>query len=150
MRLSLDIDDTIVCAAAVPVDPPLSWWCRWRYPERVRRGTRTLLAELDRRGCEVWVYTTSHRSPRYLRGWFRRLGKRLGGVVNQSIHERTIGRQGPSKNPSAFGIDLHVDDSPGVQQEGKRHGFAVVVVSPHDPDWVARVLAAVDAFARPG
>jgi hypothetical protein len=33
--------------------------------------------------------------------------------------------------------------------EGKRHRFAVVVVSPADPDWAARVLEAVDARLDP-
>jgi hypothetical protein len=76
------------------------------------------------------------------------MGVRLGGVVNQTIHDRVIGRSfsaggHPSKYPPAFGINLHVDDSEGVAVEGKLHGFAVVVVRPDDPDWVERVLEAV-------
>jgi hypothetical protein len=66
----------------------------------------------------------------------------LGGVVNQHLHERIVGRQGPSKYPPAFGIDLHVDDSAGVWEEGQRHHFSVVVVSPEDPDWASQVLEA--------
>jgi hypothetical protein len=38
-----------------------------------------------------------------------------------------------------------VDDSDGVREEGEKYGFGVVVVSPEDPDWVQRVLEAVDA-----
>jgi hypothetical protein len=57
-----------------------------------------------------------------------------------------VGTRGPSKYPPAFGIHLHVDDSVGVAMEGQDHQFAVVVVSPEDPDWAARVLAAVDAY----
>ena len=49
----------------------------------------------------------------------------------------------PSKNPAAFGISLHVDDSDGVRLEGERHGFRVVVLSPDDEGWVRKVLAAV-------
>ena len=98
-----------------------------------------------RRRCEIWVYTTSYRSSLYLQGWFACLGFRLDGAVNQTRHDRVVGRQGPSKYPPAFGIDLHVDDSEGVAQEGERYQFAVVVVSPSDPDWVSRVLEAVDA-----
>jgi hypothetical protein len=40
-----------------------------------------------------------------------------------------------------------------VGEEGRRHQFAVVVLSPQDPDWTARVLAAVERKAwraRPG
>jgi hypothetical protein len=35
----------------------------------------------------------------------------------------------PSKNPRAFGIDLHVDDSEGVKLEGKKYGFKGVRVT---------------------
>jgi hypothetical protein len=144
MRVSFDIDDTLVCSTAVPAEPPLGRWRRLWYSERLRAGTRALMNELTRRRCEVWLYTTSYRSPRYLRGWFRCLGVPIAGVVNQARHDRVVGRLGPSKYPPAFGIDLHVDDSEGVALEGRRHGFAVVVVSPDDPEWSARILEAVD------
>ena len=144
MRISFDIDDTLVCGPTVPAEQHISWWRRWQYPEHLRQGTRALMQELSRQQCDIWLYTTSYRSPRYLRGWFRSLGIRLGGVVNQHLHERIVGRQGPSKYPPAFGIDLHIDDSVGVWQEGKRHHFSVVVVSPSDPDWTSRVLAAIE------
>jgi hypothetical protein len=65
-------------------------------------------------------------------------------VVNQHRHERVVGRRGPSKYPPAFGINLHVDDSTGVAEEGRRNGFEVVVVAPQDVDWAARVLEAVE------
>jgi hypothetical protein len=103
------------------------------------------MQELLSGGHALWIYTTSYRSTRYLRSWFRSFGVPISGVVNQQKHERIVGRQGPSKYPPAFGIDLHVDDSEGVGEEGKRHRFSVVVVSPSDHDWVTRVLLAVDS-----
>jgi hypothetical protein len=149
MRISFDVDDTLVCGPSVPVEQPLAWWRRWRYPEPLRQGSKDLMAELIRRRCEVWIYTTSYRSATYLRGWFRSLGIRLGGIVNQDRHERVVGRRGPSKYPPAFGIDLHVDDSVGVWEESKRHHFPVVVVSPDDPDWARRILEVVDRRLGP-
>jgi hypothetical protein len=149
MRISFDIDDTLVCGPSVPVEQFVAWWRRWRYPEPLRVGTRDLMRELICRRCEVWIYTTSYRSPRYLRGWFRSLGIRLGGVVNQDRHERVVGRQGPSKYPPAFEIDLHIDDSEGVWEEGRLHHFPMVVVSPEDPAWVLRILEAVERKSEP-
>jgi hypothetical protein len=102
------------------------------------------MQELLSGGHELWIYTTSYRPARYLRGWFRSFGVPLYGVVNQYRHESVVGRKGPSKFPPAFGIDLHVDDSEGVGEEGKHHQFSVVVVSPADPNWAARVLEAVE------
>lgn len=144
MRISFDVDDTLVCGPGVPNEECPSWWRRWLHDEPVRSGTKALFGELAARRHELWIYTTSYRSPRYLRGCLGAFGVRISGVVNQARHERTIGRRGPSKYPPAFGIDLHVDDSEGVAEEGRRHGFEVVVVSPDDLHWAARVLEAVD------
>jgi hypothetical protein len=147
VRISFDVDDTLVCDASVPVEPRGSRWRRLRYPEDLRRGARDLMRALIARRDEIWIYTTSYRSPFYVRGWFRSLRIPISGVVNHYRHDRVVGRRGPSKYPPAFGIDLHVDDSPGVAEEGTRHGFRVLVVAPDDPDWAARVLAAVEGLA---
>jgi hypothetical protein len=145
MRISFDIDDTLVCEPSVPTEQFVPWWRRWWYPEPLRRGTKPLMQELLARGHQLWIYTTSYRSQRYLHGWFRSFGVPIYGVVNQQRHERVVGRQGPSKYPPAFAIDLHVDDSEGVAEEGKQHRFGVVVVSPADLDWGVRVLEAVES-----
>ena len=149
MRISFDVDDTLVCDPSVPTEPFASWWRRWWYPELLRRGTRSLMQELHAGGHQLWIYTTSYRSAHYLRGWFRDFGVPICGVVNQQRHERVVGRQGPSKYPPAFGIDLHIDDSEGVAEEGKRHRFGVVVVSPTDLQWGIRILEAVESRVQP-
>lgn len=145
MRISFDVDDTLVCGPRVPSEQHLLWALRWRYRERLRLGTRLLLRTLQERGHTLWIYTTSHRSEWYLGTWFRLLGIRLEGIVNQRRHEKEVGRQGPSKYPPAFRIDLHVDDSEGVRMEGDQHRFDVVVVSSDDLNWSNRIL---DAIAR--
>jgi len=103
------------------------------------------MRELLTNGHQLWIYTTSYRPMGYIRRWFRSFGIPLYGVVNQQRHEQVVGRQGPSKYQPAFGIDMHIDDSDGVAEEGKHHRFSVVVVSPGDLEWVARVLEAVAA-----
>ena len=145
MRISFDIDDTLICDCSVPTEQHVSRWRRWRYPEPLRRGTRSLMTALIQRRCKIWIYTSSARCPRYLKSWFASFGIPIEGVVNLDRHERTVGLRGPSKFPPAFGIDLHVDDSSGVAMEGIDHRFSVLVIAPHDSDWVERVLSEVDA-----
>jgi hypothetical protein len=149
MRISFDIDDTLVCDSSVPTEQFVPRWRRRQYPELMRRGTRSLMQALAERGCSIWVYTTSRREPGYLRRWFRRVGVDLDGVVTQAEHEAAIGYRGPSKCPPAFGIAMHVDDSHGVALEGELHGFHVVVIDPNDEQWAERVLDAVDALVVP-
>ncbi len=104
--------------------------------------------ELTQRGCRIWIYTSSDRPTHYLKSWFRSMGIPVEGVINRTLHERAVGLRGPSKYPPAFRIDLHIDDSLGVAMEGADHQFAVLVISPEDPDWARRVLEEVDARIR--
>ena len=149
MRISFDLDDTLICYQPhVPREPSLSWlWRLAVHDEPLRLGARALMRELVRLGHELNVYTTSYRSPMSVRLWLRGHGIRVREVINQTIHDRRLRSHPddhpPSKNPRAFGFHLHFDDSEGVGIEGAQYGFRVVVLSPDDLRWVEKVLAAV-------
>ncbi|WP_152032843.1 hypothetical protein [Ereboglobus luteus] len=151
MRISFDIDDTLVIHAPnTPTEPrrfPV-FVHRW-FGEPLRRGTCSLMAGLRRRGCSIWIYTSSGRTPFGIRLWMFLYGIRIDGVINDERHRRNLSKHRfirmPSKFPPAFGIDLHIDDSEGVLMEGRDHGFRVIVVSPHDERWTKKVMDAVDA-----
>lgn len=148
VRISFDIDDTLACQlhhcatehSRLPV-----FVHRW-LGEPLRLGTRSLIRQLRRQGCSIWVYTSSGRPPSYIRRWLLLYGIHVDGVVNSVRHNHALTVHGfsnsPSKFPPAFGIDLHVDDSEGVKIEGHHHGFRVVVVRPDDENWAQRVLDA--------
>lgn len=149
IRISFDIDDTLACQLHhCDVEPSRLPACVHRWlGEPLRIGTRSLTRELRRQGCSIWVYTSSGRTPSYIRRWLMLYGIRVDGVVNSVLHNQALTAHGlsnsPSKFPPAFDIDLHVDDSEGVRIEGHDHGFRVVVVDPQDEHWAQRVLEAV-------
>lgn len=149
IRVSFDIDDTLACHpchSAAEKNRLPAVIHRW-LGEPLRVGTRALIRELRRRGCSIWIYTSSGRTPFYIRRWLLLHGIHIDGVVNSERHRHGLAVHGfsnaPSKFPPAFGIDLHVDDSEGVLMEGNTHGFRVVVVRPDDVHWAQRVLDAV-------
>jgi hypothetical protein len=148
MRIAFDLDDTLIPAypGSFAVERPRGLLGRLLAPELLREGSARLLGELARAGCDLWVYTTSLRRPLAIRLLFRCYGVRLGGVVNQDVHLRWMRRRGNrvfcSKYPPAFGIDLLVDDSAGVWEEGREFGFRVLHVRPDDRQWGEKVLAA--------
>ena len=149
IRISFDIDDTLACQPEhSDVEP--NWLAERLHSsltEPLRIGTRALTRELRRQGCSIWVYTSSGRTPSYIRRWLLLYGIRVDGVVNSVLHNEALAARGlsnsPSKLPPAFDIDLHVDDSEGVRMEGHDYGFRVVVVDPQDQNWTQKVLDAV-------
>lgn len=148
MRLAFDLDNTLIRNNyAFPLEQPRwSLLARLLGAEGLRQGIKELAASCRAQGWEVWVYTTSYRSVWHIRRLFWLHGIRLDGVVNQARHERAVTVRS-SKHPPTFGIDLLVDDSEGVQLEGERHGFRVLVVRPDAADWVAAVQRAVQPTA---
>jgi len=149
MRISFDLDDTLICTRKeAPWEPNrVPFFLKPWINEPLRLGTRALMQELKTWGHEIWIYTTSYRSPCSVRLWLRCYGIQVAGVINQNIHRAHLHRypcdSWPSKNPRAFGIDLHVDDSEGVKLEGKKYSFKVVVICPEDCNWTLAVLEAV-------
>jgi len=148
MRISFDIDETLVCRkASGPCETGLgATIARYLFDDPLRLGARILFSELRARGHEVWIYTTSLRTEPRTRTWLWLHGIEIDGFVNFPMHCNSIKAlqmiPAPSKFPPSFGIDLHIDDLDGVAIEGTRHGFKVLVVRSDDLDWAEKVLDA--------
>lgn len=148
--ISFDLDDTLI-PGAVPFDTePHSWWQRVRGAELIRKGTAGLFKTLQSQGHTLCIYTTSLRPPRRVKSMLAGYGIGVDRVITRQTHLDNPGARhtGASKYPPAFGIDLHIDDSAGVAQEGARHGFQTLIVSPTQADWVAFVLDGIAQHAR--
>lgn len=146
MRISFDLDDTLICYdLAIPREPNrVSPWWKWKYHEPLRLGAVELHRELIKRGHEIWIYTTSYRHPRDVKRWLGFYGMPVSSVINAQMHSRICGADAReySKLPAQFQIALHIDDE--VRDWGERFGFRWLTIAPDDKDWAAKVLAAVD------
>ena len=111
MRISFDLDDTLICYGGVTACEPRLWWPLRLVirDEPLRAGASRLARALCERGHELWVYTTSHRSPRFVKVWLRLHGVQIHRVINGVEHNKCFGQGStPTKRPDAFGIDLHI------------------------------------------
>ena len=147
-RISFDLDEVLfVSPCNHAVEPPLRFPFNRIYRERLRLGTPRLIAELRSMGCEVWIYSSSFRTERYIRSLFRHYKVRLDGIVNGERHRREI--QGnrteimPSKLPNRYRITLHVDDEEIVCTYGRMYGFQVYRLDAQDDEWGAKIVEQV-------
>lgn len=149
MRISFDLDDTLFVAEAdgFLLEPELKFPLNRIYKERLRAGTVRLMQQLRELGCEIWVYTTSFRSPFYIRSLFRCYGIRIDEIVNGARHEKEVqadhAEPMPSKYPAHYRIDLHVDDDRSVLANGQYYGFRVFLIGPPDENWADKIIGTV-------
>ena len=74
MRVSFDLDEVLfVSPKTHKTEPALRFPLNKFYPERLRLGTPELIRHLQEMGYEVWIYTSSFRTDRYIRGLFRHI-----------------------------------------------------------------------------
>lgn len=155
MRVSFDLDETLfVNPENHKTEPPLRVPLNRIYKERLRLGTVSLIRRLQEEGFEAWVYTSSFRSERYIRGLFRHYGVRFDGIVNGERHQKEV--QGssrepmPTKMPNRYRITLHVDDEAVVATYGRTYGFKVFQLDAQDDDWEEKIMSRVRQIRAAG
>ena len=141
MRIAFDLDDTLIATTHdFPIEMPIKKFCSYFFKyESLRKGTAKLFSQCRSQNHEIWIYTTSFRSPIYIKRLFWLYGIPIDGIVNQKIHSQIV-KQNISKYPPAFDIDVLIDNSEGVKIEGERHGFKTIWILPDDKQWVENIL----------
>jgi len=137
MKISFDLDDTIIPGSKVFETERQTLFQKLLGVERIRKGTIELFKELKKQDHKVGIYTTSYRSCTKIKLLFLLNGFLLDFIINQKRHLLKVnnGNIHCSKYPLAFNIDLHIDDSRGVEIEGERYGFRTIIIDEQQPEW---------------
>lgn len=144
MIVSFDLDETLfVNPEKVPTEDNLSFPLNKIYKDRLRKGTSELLKWINNNNIELWIYTTSFRSERYIKSIFRHYGIKIDNIINGKRHEKEIQKNNterlPSKYPAKYHIDLHIDDEISVYQNGISYGFRVYLLKENDILWTENI-----------
>lgn len=149
MRISFDLDEALfVSPLTHKTEPPLRFPFNLIFKERLRLGTPELINRLQKRGYEVWVYTSSYRSEDYIKRLFGLYGVHFDGIVNAQRHLREVQRNGkemlPQKLPNWYHISLHVDDEDVICSQGRKFGFNTYKLDAQDDDWKEKIVRYAD------
>ena len=129
-------------------EPPLRFPFNLIYKERLRLGTPELINELQSLGYEVWVYTSSFRTERYIKGLFKHYKVHFDGIINAQRHLKEVQRDNkmilPQKLPSRYRISLHIDDENVVCNMGPQYGFKTYQLDAEDDEWKDKIIKRVE------
>ena len=153
MRVSFDLDEVLfVSPETHKTEPPPFFPMNIVFRERLRLGTPELIRKLQKMGYEVWVYTSSFRSERYITCLFRLYGIRFDGIVNGNRHLKEVQRTNrtvlPQKMPSHYRISLHIDDETVICSMGPRYGFRTYQLDAQDDNWQEKIIARAEEIRR--
>lgn len=153
MRVSFDLDEVLfVSPLTHKTEPELMFPFNKIYKERLRLGTPDLINGLQALGYEVWVYTSSFRSERYIRTLFRLYKVKFDGIINGNRHLREVQKDHketlPQKLPNRYRISLHVDDETVICSWGREYGFNTYQLEAQDDDWKDKIIARAEEIDR--
>lgn len=153
MRVSFDLDEVLfVSPDTHQTEPPLKYPLNKIFKERLRLGTPELIRSLQEMGYEVWVYTSSFRTEKYIRRLFRCYKVTFDGIVNGTRHLKEVQRDNtetlPQKLPNKYRISLHIDDETIVCTLGRQYGYNVYQLNAQDDEWKEKIIAQAEMIRK--
>ena len=153
MRVSFDLDEVLfVSPETHKTEPALPFPLKNIYKERLRLGTPELIHELQKLGYEVWVYTSSFRSDRYIRHLFRCYGVKFDGIVNGTRHMKEVQGKSktvlPQKLPNRYRISLHIDDEEVICSAASQYGFRAYQLNAEDDEWKDKIIQRAEQIRK--
>ncbi len=153
MRGSFDLDEVLfVLPETHKTEPELMFPFNRIFKERLRLGTLRLIRRLQELGFEVWVYTSSFRTEKYIKWLFRLYGVKFDGIVNGTRHLKEVQRNNqttlPQKLPNRYRISLHIDDESIVCSLGRQYGYRAYQLEAQDDEWESKIVAKAEEIRK--
>jgi hypothetical protein len=143
MIISFDLDDTLIPTTFKFKVESQNILQRIFKIEKIRKGSLELFEELKRRKIKVYIYTTSYRSKKRIKIMFLSYGINIKTIINQQEHNKSV-KIPSSKYPPKFDIDIHIDDSIGVQIEGEKYNFNTIIISKENENWHKEIINKIE------
>jgi hypothetical protein len=153
MRVSFDLDEVLfVYPKTHKTEPELIFPLNRIFKERLRLGTPELINSLQKLGYEVWVYTSSYRSERYIKWLFKFYGVQFDGIINAQRHQKEVQKNSsyilPQKVPNRYRISLHIDDESIICTQGKNFGYEAYQLDAPDDEWKEKIISYAGEIRR--
>lgn len=150
MNISFDLDSTLIPNGKEFETEKRSGIAKFFGIEKIRKGTRELMFDLKKDGHKIHIYTTSFRSKNKIRQTLKYYGIKVDRVVNQKQNQTELKKRNlnVSKFPTAFGFDVHIDDSKGVGIESERHNFKTIIIDPSEKEWIEIIKREIKALGK--
>lgn len=146
-RVAFDLDEVLYATGDCPSDeaPGFPWSAIT--PEKLIKGAAVLIHELQGKGYDVWVYTASFKSERYLRFLFKGYKIKLDGVVNSvALKKQQKGEVSKIKEAmkNKYTTTLHIDRDHLLYVDRVTKNYDYLSLKCENINWASKVIHLVN------
>ena len=141
--VSFDLDEVILAEEGSehtekkPLNP-LVLGCR----ERIREGVPALIDALHSMGCDIWVYTGSYASEKYIRTLLRPYHVHVDGVVN-GMKNRKTDKGLSTRFKERYDVSVHVDTESVTCVDTKSKNYEMTDLRNGPSVWAAEAIGII-------
>lgn len=140
--VSFDLDEVILTKEAEHAEKkplnPLVLGCR----ERIREGVPALIDALHRMGCDIWVYTGSYASEKYIRTLLYPYHIHVDGVVN-GMKNRRADKGLSARFKERYDVSVHVDTASVTCVDTKNRNYEISDLKNGPSAWASEAIGII-------
>ena len=139
---SMDLDEVVLAKGASPKESRPWYAPGFLIRERVREGVPALISELQRMGCDVWVYAGGYYSTAYVNTLLKMYRVKVNGVVN-GLRDKNRARHLREEFRKKYVSSIHCDlESVTCVRTGTKE-YDLTELTGSEGAWAAETIKAV-------
>ena len=151
-RVTLDLDEVVLCSGNEPAEKPLSFPLSLRYSERLRLGIPALFHFLNSRDYDIWVYSSNYYSFTHIQKLFWLYHTRVTGIVTgtgKKGHVDNAIQQRMKKYISEhYATTIHIDGQGMLRVDNHTGSYEEFTFNGSGTDWSAQIMDLIGALDK--
>lgn len=146
MSVAFDLDEVLLVGEnGFSAEPLTKRIGRKVIPERLRLGAVKAITELQSKGFDVWVYTASYQSEKYLNAMFNLYGVKVDGIINGIKRKKDKkAEEMITKSLEKYTHRLHIDNNSLVCTYVKDSDFDQFDLEGDADNWADSIVSTLE------
>ena len=151
-RVALDLDEVVYCSDKEPAEKPPAFPFSLRYRERIRLGIPALFHFLNKKGYDIWVYSSNYYSFTHIQKLFYLYHTHVTGIVTgagkKSHLDTVVQEQLKKKISEHYSTTIHIDGQGMIRVNSRTGEYEEYTVNGPGGEWSAHIMDLIGALDK--
>lgn len=151
-RAAFDLDEVLLASDTYPKEDAPAFPYSNCKRDVLRKGAPALIHELHNRGYDVWIYTASYKSAKYIQSLFKGYGICPDGIVNGLTRKNRKQTKLPDSVKAAmdrkYTTTIHIDTGHILYVDKVTKEYEYVSLENDAHNWASKTVRAIDSLEK--